>query len=481
MVSIFDFTETSMYLCCKRIPDFIEEEEKTKFSRRQKGDLSISYDVTQAYDNNYLAQVTIDNHNPLGRLDHWNLTWEWMRGEFIFTMKGAYTRTIDHMGCIYGPPGQYYQQMDFSKVVNCEKKPIISDLPKEKENDTEVGKIPHCCRNGTMLPTLMDATQSKSAFQMQVFKIKPDLNRTALYPPERFKIVGDLNPNYKCGPPVRVEPARFPDPSGLQASSLAIASWQVICNISRPTKGKARCCLSFSAYYNESVVPCNTCACGCKNTRKCNPRAPAMLLPPEALLVPFENRTSKTIAWAALKHLHAPKPLPCGDNCGVSVNWHVSSDYRDGWAARITLFNWQNINFEDWFAAVQLKKASIGYENVYSFNGTLLTEMNRTLFLQGIEGTNYLIGMSMNKTDPKKTVGIPGKVQSMISFKKKDTPGINIAKGDGFPSRFYFNGEECELPTRFPIGNGNRCFVNMVQVVILIFVPYFFNQIGFYY
>lgn len=125
-----------MYVCCVRNPKYKAKDLKTKFLPRQKGDLSISYDVTQAYGNNYLAQVTIENSNPLGRLDHWNLTWEWMRGEFIYSMKGAYVREVDTAGCINGLAGQYYQEMDFSSVLNCQKNPIIFYLPAERANDT---------------------------------------------------------------------------------------------------------------------------------------------------------------------------------------------------------------------------------------------------------------------------------------------------------------------------------------------------------
>ena len=80
-------------------------------------------------------------------------------------------------------------------------------MPPEKANDTEIGKIPHCCKNGTILPIHMDPSKSKSVFQMQVFKVPPDLNKTAIYPPEKWKIMGILNPDYKSGAPIRVDPA----------------------------------------------------------------------------------------------------------------------------------------------------------------------------------------------------------------------------------------------------------------------------------
>lgn len=458
---------SAMYVCCVRNPKFKTKEPKsTKFLPRQNGDLSISYDIIQAYQGNYLAQVTMDNLNPLGRLDHWNLTWEWMRGEFIQTMRGAYTHKKDYSECIYGVAGKYYQDFDFSNVMNCEKKPVISDLPTDRAKDEKTGNLPYCCRNGSLLPTLMDESKSKAIFQLQVYKIPPDMNRTALYPPQKWKINGVLNPDYKCGPPIRVDPTQFPDPSGLQATSFAVGSWQVVCNITRPKNGNSRCCVSFSAYYNDSVIPCNTCACGCYDMQTCNPDIPAMLLPSEALLVPYENRTAKAKAWAKLKHFPVPKPLPCGDNCGVSINWHINSDFKKGWTARITLFNWGEINFEDWYTAIQIKNAYHGYENIYSFNGTRLPQLNNTIFFQGLPGLNYLMA-EVNGTDPEKDPRVPGKQQSVVSFTKKETPGISIVKGDGFPTRVYFNGEECSLPTEFPTGNVNRLRVSIQQLVLL--------------
>ncbi|OAY78653.1 COBRA-like protein 7 [Ananas comosus] len=422
---------------------------------RRAGDLTISYDVLQAYPSSYLALVTIENHNPLARLDNWRLSWEWKRQEFIYSLKGAYPLEVDATGCVYGPQGQYYQDLDFSKVLNCQRSPVVLDLPLSRYNDSQLGLIPHCCRNGTILPKSMDPSQSVSAFQMQVFKMPPDVNRTVLYPPAAWKIAGgsDLNPDYACGPAVRVAPAEFPDPSGLESNTSAIASWQVVCNISAPRGSKPKCCVSFSAFYNDSVVPCGTCACGCPAARTCNASAPPLLLPSEALLVPFDNRTAKALAWAELKHFAVPNPLPCGDNCGVSINWHLYTDYAKGWSARITLFNWESVDLPNWFAAVVMDQAYDGYETMYSFNGTRVGD--HTIFMQGNEGLNYLVGET-NGTDPSEDPRVPGKQQSVISFTKKPTPGINVVAGDGFPSKVYFNGDECSMPGSIPTSKGLR-------------------------
>ncbi|KAK2639542.1 hypothetical protein Ddye_027337 [Dipteronia dyeriana] len=440
-----------MHVCCKKDPKFKAPKVKsTKFAPRRWGDLSITYDVLQAYSNNYMAQVTLDNTSPIGGFDHWNLTWEWQYGEFINDMRGAFTSKKDPAACLYGTAGKYYRDFDFSNVMNCEKRPYISDMPLDKANDTKFGKLPSCCRNGSLLPSVMDPSKARSMFQMTVYKLPPYDNRTALTPPMKWQIKGVLGSNYKCGAPLRVDPTEFPDASGLLSKTTAVATWQVVCNMTKPEKKKARCCVSFSAYYNESVIPCNTCACGCPDTDKCNPDAKPMLLPSESLLVPFENRTVKAKAWAKLKKFPIPKKLPCPDNCGVSINWHINSDYSSGWTARVTLFNWEEFPFEDWFAAVKMDKAYAGYENVYSFNGTKLTNVAKTIFFHGLKDMNYLVAET-NGSDPKKDPRVPGKQQSVISFTKDKTPGINIQAGDGFPTRVYFNGEECALPKSFPM------------------------------
>uniref|UniRef100_A0A1D1XNH5 COBRA-like protein 7 n=1 Tax=Anthurium amnicola TaxID=1678845 RepID=A0A1D1XNH5_9ARAE len=451
---------TEMFTCCTRDPKAKFNESLSdgeEFLPRSSGDLSISYDVMQTFPTSYIALVTIANGSPLGRLDNWRLTWQWMRGEFIQTMRGAYPSVVDASECIFGAQGQFYKDFDFSKIASCQRSPTILDLPASMANDTNVGMIPSCCRNGTILPASMDPSKSASAFQLQVYKMPPDLNRTKINPPQNWRIAGapgSLNPTYRCGPPVRVSPTSFPDPSGLQSSSSAIASWQVVCNITRARGESPRCCVSFSAFYNESVVPCRTCACGCPDVpATCNATAPALLLPSEALLVPFDNRTAKARAWAEIKHLRVPNPMPCGDYCGVSINWHVYTDYRNGWTARVTLFNWEDSSFPDWFTAVRMGKAYAGFETMYSFNATAMG--NNTIFMQGNPGLNYLQG-EVAGSDPAADPRVPGKQQSVISFTKKTTPGIDVVAGDGFPTEVFFNGEKCSLPDTIPTSTAYR-------------------------
>nr|XP_043607993.1 COBRA-like protein 7 [Erigeron canadensis] len=463
-----------MEVCCTKNPDAITNiTVPEEFLPRQEGDLTIMYDVIRTYESNYWAAVTIENHSPLGRLDNWNLTWDWMRDEFIGDIKGAYPFTRDSSGCIFGPQGSFYQNMDFSTVLNCERRPTLIDLPLEMTNNTQIGNIPFCCRNGTILPPTIDPSKSKSAFQIQVYKMPPDINRSELIPPQNFKISGRLNPDYTCGPPVRVSPSQFPDPSGLPGAT-AVSSWQVVCNITQAKDSTPKCCVSFSAYYNESIIPCPTCACGCKGKSPgaCSATSPALFLPSQALLVPFDNRTTLATAWAHIKHRPVPNPIPCSDHCGVSINWHLLTDYRGGWSSRLTVFNWEDAAFVDWFVAVQNDKFTSGFEKVYSFNGTTLevNGKNNTILMQGLPGLNYLVG-EVDGANPQKDPRIPGKQQSVISFTKKNTPHINVANGDGFPTKVFFNGEECALPGILPTNGSNRSkSMGVLSIILTIIV-----------
>ncbi|KAF9604305.1 hypothetical protein IFM89_005631 [Coptis chinensis] len=465
-----------MEVCCDRDPNFKVNVTVDAYLPRQSGDLTIDYDVLRSYDTEYYAQVKISNHNPLGRLDNWKLSWEWMREEFITSMKGASPSVVDPESCIFGSQGAYYKDFDFTNALTCEKTPTIIDLPLDKTNDSTIGMIPFCCRNGTILPTSMDPSKSISAFQLQVKKMPPDLNRTEIYPPQNWKIIGTLNPDYQCGPPVRVDPGQYPDPSGMPVNKTAVASWQVVCNITEQKGSSPRCCVTFSAFYNDSVIPCRTCACGCQPnpSQTCSTTAPALLLKPQSALVPFDNRTEQAKEWARIIHRPVPNPLPCGDNCGVSINWHVNTDYRKGWSARITLFNWGETNFADWFTAVQFDKATPGFEKMYSFNGSALEGVNNTIFMEGLPGLNYLVG-EVDGANPARDPRVPGKQQSVISFTKKATPGINIAAGDGFPTKVFFNGEECSLPTSIPSNSVHKTAAAMslwspLLAIVVLFV-----------
>lgn len=257
------------------------------------------------------------------------------------------------------------------------------------------------------------------------------------------------------------------------------SSFQITCNFTQTTVNlPKKCCVSFSTYNNDSITPCKTCACGCPATQQktCNANASALLLPYEALTIAPANRTAKAVAWASLIHQKVSYPLPCPDNCGVSINWHIVSDYTNGWSARMTVFDWGTETYANWFIALDLGMASDGFLSAYSFNTTKVPDLNNTYIVQGLSGfSDYLNGAvgvygAANYTS--------GKEQSVFAFTKATTPGFTVA--NEFPKQVWFNGEECSLPDYFPTSSAFTLVPSArIGTLLLVFVAIVFGPFGF--
>ncbi|GJV50030.1 COBRA-like protein 7 [Tanacetum coccineum] len=494
------------HVCCERDPNAlpITTVEAEPFETRQEGDITIMYDILSSQETEYMAQVTISNHNTLGRLDYWQLSWDWMRDEFIHSMKGAYPSIIDTNPCIFGRQGEFYKDLDFSKALSCERRPTIIDLPLDKTNDTQLGLIPFCCRNGTLLPRSMDAIKSVSVFNMQVFKMPPDLNRTQLTPPQNWKINAELVigcedefiHSMKGAYPsiIDTNPCIF----GRQGEFYKDLDFSKVLSCERrPTiidlpldktndtqLGLIPFCCRNGTLLPRSMDAIKSVSVFNMQVFKMPPDLNrTQLTPPQnwkindALLVPFDNRTTKIADFAKDNDRVLPDILPCSDNCGVSINWHLLSDFKDGWTARMTIFNWGETNFADWFAAVELDKSMAGFKDVFSFNGTRLMGSNNTIFLQGLPGLNYIVAEADGK-NPKKDPRVPGMQQSVISFTKKNIPGLDVARGDGFPNKVYFNGLECSVPPVLPItGHGTRMVIAFSSVSATLIMLLFLHNL----
>ncbi|KAL3685136.1 hypothetical protein R1sor_003158 [Riccia sorocarpa] len=451
----------TLAVCCKEKNSTTKP--LTKIRPRLKGDITILYDVVSSWDTNYDAKVTMEMSEPIGRIAHWNLTWDWRYNEFIQSMKGAQTLEQGLEECLTGPIFKDNPGLDFTTVMSCQKTPTIVDLSIDAAFDPS--NPPGCCRNGSLLPPSIDPKATKSVFTLTVMKNKKQKGRELLTPPSNWRI-GDLGKvgadQYKCGLPRLVEPSHFDGP-GLHVSD-AFKTWQVTCNKTVALKAPRKCCVSFSGFYNTSVIPCPTCACGgCESLTQgskpqCNPNIDPMLLPTYSLLLPPSNRTRIADDLARIERWPVPTPRPCPDNCGVAINWHIYSDFTNGFSSRLTVFNWDEEAVPNWFMAIELNKTVMpAYLDTYSFNSSLVldpdtaTKSNNTvIFLHGKEGfNNFLLGLDKGL--------VPGKVQSLMSFDKRRTKAtLDVIGGDGFPKRVWFNGDECALPEIYPMNGARR-------------------------
>lgn len=138
----------------------------------------------------------------------------------------------------------------------------------------------------------------------------------------------------------------------------------------------------------------------------------------------------------------------------------------------MSLFGWSNLSYPDWFAAVEMAQAMPGYEKAYTFNGTTIPPTNTSLVLQGLAGyNNYLLGSDQSKTG----VSV---LQSVISFTKATTPGIDVKGRAGFPTKVWFNGDECAIPDTWPTSGALRvapkAFVGVLLLLLgtLLFGPF---------
>lgn len=439
------YGNNTMHTCCSEPNRNVTLNDEEFFLNPETGNFTIMYDVIQAYPGSYLAHVTLSNDSPIARLDFWNISFTWQENEFITKMMGATTREADREVCMNGIAGKTYSDPDMNNVFCCSVSPEIVDLPIDRTNDTQIGGIEYCCRNGTLWPALLDEKKSKSAFLMNVYKVPPmssQLNH--IIPPGNWRI-GDGR--FKCGIPRRIKPTAYLDPYLLYETT-AFKTWQVTCNETE-NKPPPKCCVSFSKYTNDSIVPCRTCACGCPASPQpaCNASASAMLLPYSAITMHPENRTRQILAWADINHnKNIPNPLPCQDYCGVAINWHIVSNFTGGWSSRMTLFDWSDVTFPDWFAVLQMPGAYQGFQQAYSFNATKMPNMNGTapdntsVMVTGLQGLNYLMAATNRSA---------GKLQSVFSYTKLTTSGMR--EQDYFPEKVWFNGEECVMPEGFPL------------------------------
>ncbi|KAF0907224.1 hypothetical protein E2562_015731 [Oryza meyeriana var. granulata] len=382
------------------------------------GNITIKWDVMSWTPDGYVAMVTINNYQMYRHImvPGWTVGWTWAKREVIWSMVGA----------------QATEQGDCSRFKGniphcCKKTPAVVDLlPGVPYNQ----QIANCCRGGVVPAYGQDPAAAVAAFQVSVGQAGTT-NRTVKLP-KNFTLLGP-GPGYTCGPAKVVPSTVFLTPDRRRKTQ-ALMTWNVTCTYSQHLASKyPSCCVSFSSFYNETIIPCAKCACGCDGHKPC---------------VRSERDTKRlAVAGKHNEHAHgrthaggaAAALLQCTTHmCPVRVHWHVKLNYKEYWRAKITLTNFNyRMNYTGWTLVAQhpnldniTEVFSFDYKPVVSYGS-----INDTAMFYGLKYFN----------DQLMEAGPHGNVQSEVLM-RKDARTFTFKQGWAFPRKVYFNGDECAMP-----------------------------------
>ncbi|KAL3814506.1 hypothetical protein ACJIZ3_015774 [Penstemon smallii] len=234
------------------------------------GNITIRWDV----------RLSIINYQLFRHIEFpgWKLSFTWPGDEVLWDILGAEATEQGNCSAFKG------RQLPHC----CLKEPIIIDLLPAAPYNKQVG---NCCRGGVVSSMIQDPGKSIAYSNASVI--------TGIHTNFYLGLGG-----YTCGDPLRVPPTKFFEDQGRRRTQ-AVATWNVTCSYSQlkaPT-----CCVSLSAFYNDTIVPCPKCSSACRG-----------------------QTGSKRLI---LQHNEQPKPVvQCSDYmCPIKVHWHVKQSYREYW------------------------------------------------------------------------------------------------------------------------------------------------------
>ncbi|CAK9204140.1 unnamed protein product [Sphagnum troendelagicum] len=384
------------------------------------GNITIKWDVMQWTGDGYQATVTLYNWQLYRHIDSpgWVLGWTWAKKEIIWNMVGA----------------QATDQGDCSKVTggtiphSCAPSPQIVDLLPGVPYSQQTA---NCCRGGVLSAFAQDPSNSVALFIIIVGR--SGNTNTSVVLPKNFTLAGP-GPGYTCSAATKVPKTRFLSPDR-RRTTLALMTWNLTCIYSQTQAQKApSCCVSFSAFYNSTIVPCPKCACDCPT----NGTNVALADTTNQLCID-RNDPHPVLPTSKNTGIVAPDMLYCTqDMCPVKIHWHVKVNYQEYWRVKLTITNRDlSRNFSLWNMVAQHPNFG-NFTEAFSFSYKPLnpygpSSNNSALFW----GVKYYNDMLMQG-------GPDGNVQSEILFRKDSL--FTLASGWAFPHRILFNGDECVLP-----------------------------------
>ncbi|KAK6153482.1 hypothetical protein DH2020_013121 [Rehmannia glutinosa] len=423
------------------------------------GNITVKWDVMSWTPDGYVAVVTIFNFQKYRHIElpGWKLGWTWAKKEVIWSMMG----------------GQATEQGDCSRFKgtiphSCKKSPTIVDLlPGTPYNQ----QIANCCKAGVISSWVQDPSNAASSFQLSVGQAGTS-NKTVRLP-KNFTLQAP-GPGYTCGRAKLVRPSKFPTPDKRRftqaLSDLVFAfaflkklpfvnsytvTWNVTCTYSQVLAQKIpTCCVSLSSFYNDTIVECPTCSCGCRN------------LTQQGNCVDSESPHIASVLSSSDKNNLTPLVQCTNHMCPVRVHWHIKLNYKEYWRVKIAITNFNyNMNYTHWNLVVQHPNFD-NLTQLFSFNYEPITPygtINDTAMLWGVKFYNDLLMQA----------GPSGNVQSELLF-KKDKTSFTFDKGWAFPRRIYFNGDNCVIPPpdAYPFlpNDGNRIAISTIHLITTITV-----------
>ncbi|GJN11098.1 hypothetical protein PR202_ga29264 [Eleusine coracana subsp. coracana] len=406
------------------------------------GNITIKWDVVQWTADGYVAVVSLYNYQQYRHIQApgWKLGWVWAKKEIIWAMSG----------------GQSTEQGDCSKFKSniphcCKRDPEIVDLLPGTPYNMQIA---NCCKGGVLSAWAQDPENAVASFQVSVGQAGTT-NKTVRVP-KNFTLKSP-GPGYTCGPAKLVKPTKFASQDGrrtTQAHSKIIllcsthstcknisrisvklipcflyaVTWNVTCTYSQIVAQRSpTCCVSLSSFYNDTIVNCPTCSCGCQN----NSTAPGSC-------VEGNSPYLASVVNDPQKNSLAPLVQCTSHMCPIRIHWHVKVNYKEYWRVKITVTNFNyRMNYSQWNLVIQHPNFN-NLTTIFSFNYKSLNPygpINDTAMLWGIKYYNDLL----------MTAGPNGNVQSELLFRKEPSE-FTFQKGWAFPRRVYFNGDNCVMP-----------------------------------
>ncbi|XP_047317876.1 COBRA-like protein 2 [Impatiens glandulifera] len=410
------------------------------------GNITIKWDIISWTGDGYTAVVTLYNFQQYRHIQApgWSLGWSWAKKEVIWDMWG----------------GQATEQGDCSNFKgtlphSCKKSPTIVDLLPGTPYNKQVA---NCCKGGVLSSWAQDPVNAAGSFQLTA-GLAGTTNKTVRLP-KNFTLKAP-GPGYSCGPAKVGRPTKFFTSDGRRVTQ-SMMSWNVTCTYSQFLASRTpTCCVSLSAFYNDTIVPCQTCSCGCRD-EDAHPGSCVKGNPPHLASVISRSRKNSPVMPLVQCTRHM---------CPIRVHWHVKLNYKEYWRVKITITNFNyNMNYSQWNLVVQHPNFN-NLTQIFSFNYKPLNpygSINDTGMLWGLKFYNDFLSQA----------GPVGNVQSELLFQKEKSM-FGFDNGWAFPRRIYFNGDNCVMPPpdAYPFSpNNSYCYrVSMFTLLIVILLSSAFS------